>query len=74
MADRTAEARRDDGGHDPHRGRLRGLEKKRLVKKLRHARERDGKCEGRKSHSEANPDAVKLAKRLRRASPKTASA
>ena len=51
------------------------LEKKRLVKKLRHARERkrerDGKCEGRKSHSEANPDAVKLAKRLHRASPKT---
>jgi len=51
------------------------LEKKRLVNKLRHARDRkrqrDGKCEGRKSHSEANPDAVKLAKRLHRASPKT---
>jgi DNA invertase Pin-like site-specific DNA recombinase len=50
------------------------LEKKRLVKKLRHARERkrerDGKCEGRKSHSEGNPDAVKLAKRLHRASPR----
>ena len=51
------------------------LEKTRLVKKLKGARERKrratGKCEGRKSQLEANPDAVKLAKRLHRASPKT---
>jgi hypothetical protein len=50
-------------------------EKARLVAKLRHARERQrkerGKCEGRKSHSEARPEVVALAKRLRRASPKT---
>ena len=30
-----------------------------------------GKCEGRKAHVELNPDAVALAKRLHRASPKT---
>ncbi len=51
------------------------LEKKRLVKKLKAARDRkrakDGKCEGRKSHAELHPEAVALAKRLRRASPKT---
>ena len=51
------------------------LEKTRLVKKLKGARERKrkatGKCEGRKSQLEANPDAVKLVKRLHRASPKT---
>jgi DNA invertase Pin-like site-specific DNA recombinase len=51
------------------------LEKARLVAKLRHARERkraEGqKVEGRKSHVESNPEAVALAKRLRRASPKT---
>lgn len=51
------------------------LEKARLVAKLRHARERkraEGqKVEGRKSHAEGNPEAVALAKRLRRASPKT---
>ena len=50
-------------------------EKARLVSKLRHARERvrqeKGKCEGRKSHAEVNPDVVAEAKRLRRASPKT---
>jgi DNA invertase Pin-like site-specific DNA recombinase len=50
-------------------------EKARLVSKLRHARERvrkkRGKCEGRKSHAEVNPDVVAEAKRLRRASPKT---
>jgi DNA invertase Pin-like site-specific DNA recombinase len=51
------------------------LEKARLVGKLRHARDRiraeKGKCEGRKSHAEVRPGAVELAKRLRRASPKT---
>jgi DNA invertase Pin-like site-specific DNA recombinase len=50
-------------------------EKARLVSKLRHARERvrqeKGKCEGRKPHSKLRPDAVALAKRLHRASPKT---
>ena len=30
-----------------------------------------GKCEGRKAHVELNPQAVALAKRLHRASPKT---
>jgi len=51
------------------------LEKKRLVKKLKGARDRkrakEGKCEGRKSHAEVRPEVVALAKRLRRASPKT---
>ena len=46
------------------------LEKTRLVSKLRGARERkkaaEGKCEGRKSHAEMNPETVALAKRLRR--------
>lgn len=50
------------------------LEKARLVAKLRHARERmrkeRGKCEGRKSLADVNPEAVALAKRLRRASAK----
>ncbi len=50
-------------------------EKARLVGKLRAARDRirkeRGKCEGRKAHAEINPDAVALAKRLRRANPKT---
>ena len=58
------------------------LEKARLVAKLRHARERirktKGKCEGRKSRVERNPEdaevvakAIAMAKRLRRANPKT---
>lgn len=51
------------------------LEKHRLVAKLKSARERKrretGKCEGRKSHAERRPDAVALAKRLHRKSPKT---
>ena len=51
------------------------IEKARLVSKLRHARERvrqeKGKCEGRKPHGELRPEAVALAKRLHRASPKT---
>jgi DNA invertase Pin-like site-specific DNA recombinase len=46
-----------------------------LVAKLKGARDRvrkqRGKCEGRKAHNEINPDAVRLAKRLHRASPKT---
>jgi DNA invertase Pin-like site-specific DNA recombinase len=49
-------------------------EKARLVAKLRKARDRKraacGKCEGRKSHAELNPDLVAKAKRLRRRSPK----
>jgi DNA invertase Pin-like site-specific DNA recombinase len=51
------------------------LEKTRLVKKLKAARDRKRtagrKVEGRKSHSELNPEVVAMAKRLRRASPKT---
>jgi DNA invertase Pin-like site-specific DNA recombinase len=51
------------------------LEKTRLVKKLKAARDRKratgAKVEGRKSHAEVNPEAVQLAKKLRRASPKT---
>jgi hypothetical protein len=66
------------------------LEKARLVAKLRHARERirneRGKCEGRKTRIERaerenNPElvralteAVEMARRLRRASPKTGGA
>jgi DNA invertase Pin-like site-specific DNA recombinase len=49
-------------------------EKTRLVTKLRGARERireaQGKCEGRKSYSERDPDLVLAAKRLHRRSPK----
>jgi DNA invertase Pin-like site-specific DNA recombinase len=49
-------------------------EKTRLVAKLRAARERrrvaTGKCEGRKSWAEINPELVRQAKRLRRRSPK----
>lgn len=49
------------------------LEKSLLVKKLRTARERvraeKGKCEGRKSTKEVNPDVIKLIKKLRRAKP-----
>ena len=45
------------------------LEKARLVSKLRVARERkrklNGKCEGRKTHQERRPEAVKLAKELK---------
>lgn len=46
------------------------LEKDMLVKKLRVARERKretvGKCEGRKSYAESNPELVKRVKQLRR--------
>ena len=51
------------------------LEKARLVGKLKHARDRirreQGRCEGRKPHAIVSPEAVLLAKRLRRAHPKT---
>jgi DNA invertase Pin-like site-specific DNA recombinase len=50
------------------------IEKKRLVRKLRVARERKRasgvKVEGRKSHAELNPDMVALARQLRRKRPK----
>jgi len=56
-------------------GAVSEFEKASLVHKLRGARDRvrakTGKCEGRKSHAEANPDAVALAKQLRRQNPKT---
>lgn len=66
---------------DPSRKMMRQIagafseyEKTRLVAKLRAARERkravSGKCEGRKSHAELNPELVREAKRLRRRSPK----
>jgi hypothetical protein len=45
-------------------------ERARLVAKLKAARERErlttGKCEGRKSHAEINPEMVQIAKGLRR--------
>ncbi|NKE75033.1 recombinase family protein [Ochrobactrum sp. MC-1LL] len=50
------------------------LEKARLVSKLKAARDRkrqNGKCEGRKSFAEMNPDLVALAKKEYRASLKT---
>ena len=56
-------------------GAVAQFEKAALVAKLKGARDRQrretGKCEGRKSHSESRPDAVALAKRLHRKSPKT---
>ena len=66
---------------DPSRKMMRQIagafseyEKARLVAKLRAARERKraaaGKCEGRKSYAELNPELVREAKRLRRRSPK----
>lgn len=67
---------------DPSRKMMRQIagafheyEKARLVGKLKAARERKrlangGKCEGRKSWAETNPELVKEAKRLRRRSPK----
>jgi hypothetical protein len=49
-------------------------QKTRLVTKLRGARERiretQGKCEGRKSYAERDPELVLAAKRSRRRSPK----
>jgi DNA invertase Pin-like site-specific DNA recombinase len=66
---------------DPSRKMMRQIagsfaeyEKARLVAKLRVARERKraavGKCEGRKSWAEINPELMREAKRLRRRSPK----
>jgi len=56
-------------------GAVSEFEKASLVHKLRGARERArakrGKCEGRKSHAEANPETVDLARQLRRQNPKT---
>lgn len=50
-------------------------EKARLVAKLKSARdrkrERTGRCEGRRPLSEINPEALKLARKLRRANPST---
>src|SRR5689334_3756827 len=56
-------------------GAIAQFEKASTVAKLKAARDRkrarDGKCEGRKSHVEMNPELVALVKRLRRRSPKT---
>jgi DNA invertase Pin-like site-specific DNA recombinase len=56
-------------------GAISEFDKASTVAKLRAARERkrleQGKCEGRKSHAECRPEAVKLARKLRRQSPKT---
>ena len=55
-------------------GAIAQFEKASAVAKLAAARKRKreaaGKCEGRKSHSEVRPDAVALARRLRRRKPK----
>jgi DNA invertase Pin-like site-specific DNA recombinase len=55
-------------------GAISEFDKAMTVAKLRGARERkrkaEGKCEGRKSHAERNPELVALAKRLRRQRPK----
>jgi DNA invertase Pin-like site-specific DNA recombinase len=55
-------------------GAISEFDKAMTVAKLRGARERKrrdvGKCEGRKSHAELNPDLVALAKELRRQKPK----
>jgi DNA invertase Pin-like site-specific DNA recombinase len=56
-------------------GAVAEFDKAMTVLKLRGARQRKraltGKCEGRKPHAEKRPEAVALAKRLHRASPKT---
>jgi DNA invertase Pin-like site-specific DNA recombinase len=56
-------------------GAIAQFEKASLVAKLKAARDRkrarDGKCEGRKSHVEMNPELVALVKKLRRRNPKT---
>jgi Resolvase, N terminal domain len=55
-------------------GAISEFDKAMTVAKLRGARERKrreaGKCEGRKSHAERNPELVALAKRLHRQRPK----
>jgi DNA invertase Pin-like site-specific DNA recombinase len=57
------------------RGAVSQFEKATIVLKLRMARDRKralhGKCEGRKSHAEMNPNAVALARRLHRKSRET---
>lgn len=56
-------------------GAVAQFEKAALVAKLKGARDRkrreSGKCEGRKAHRDVRPEVVAIAKRLRRASPKT---
>jgi DNA invertase Pin-like site-specific DNA recombinase len=56
-------------------GAIAQFDKAMTVAKLRGARDRKrrevGKCEGRKSHAEVNPEHVAIAKRLHHASPKT---
>lgn len=51
-------------------GVMNELQRKIIVRNLRAARDRKrakyGKCEGRKSHAEANPNAVKAARKLHR--------
>jgi DNA invertase Pin-like site-specific DNA recombinase len=55
-------------------GAISGFDKAMTVVKLRGARERkrreNGKCEGRKSHAELNPELVALVRQLRRRRPK----
>jgi DNA invertase Pin-like site-specific DNA recombinase len=55
-------------------GAISEFDKAMTVAKLRGARERkrreNGKCEGRKSHAEANPELVALVRQLRRRRPK----
>jgi hypothetical protein len=56
-------------------GAIAEFDKAMTVAKLRGARERkrasNGKCEGRKSHAERNPELVALAKQLYRQRPKS---
>jgi DNA invertase Pin-like site-specific DNA recombinase len=55
-------------------GAISEFDKAMTVAKLRGARERKrremGKCEGRKSHAERNPELVALVRRMRQAKPK----
>jgi hypothetical protein len=59
-------------------GAIAQFEKASLVAKLKAAgdrkRAREGKCEGRRSHVELNPELVAMVKRLRRRHPKTGPA
>jgi DNA invertase Pin-like site-specific DNA recombinase len=77
----TANGQDRTDSSDPSRKMMRQIagsfaeyEKARLVAKLKTARERKcataGKCEGRKSWAEINPELVRQAKRLRRKAPK----
>lgn len=56
-------------------GAVAQFDKSQLVSKLKHGREAKkalfGKCEGRKSIAELNPEIVRESKRLRRANPRT---